>query len=46
MDTCVHGMLQFIDYFKKGFPHVSTQSFDEGEIDMRTTNDTSDQAGS
>ena len=37
---------QFIDYFKKGFPHVSTQSFDEGEIDMRTTNDTSDQAGS
>ena len=35
-------MLQFIDHFKKRLPYVSTQSFNEGEINWRITNDTSD----
>ena len=38
----VHGMLQFIDNFKKRLPYVSTQSFNDGEINVRITNDTSD----
>ena len=35
-------MLQFIDHFEKRLPYVSTQSFNEGEINWRITNDTSD----
>ena len=33
----------YIHHLKSGFPYVSAQSFNEGEINMGTTNDTSDQ---
>ena len=45
MDAYMEGYRQFIDHFKKAFPYVFTQIFNEGEINMRTTNDTSDQGG-
>ena len=37
---------QYIDHFKSGFPYVSAQSFNKGEINMGITNDTSDQTSS
>ena len=36
---------QHIHHFKGGFRYVSAQSFNEGEINMETTNDPSDRAG-
>ena len=44
IDTFIECYGQYIDHFKSGFPYVSSQSFNEGPINVRTTNDTSDQA--
>ena len=45
MDAYMECYRQFIDHFKKGFPYVSTQILNEGQINMRKANDTSYQAG-
>ena len=44
MDTHMECYRQCIHHFKSGFPYVSAQSFNEGEINMGIINDTSDQA--
>ena len=45
MDTYMKCYRQHIHHFKGGFRYVSAQSFNEGEINMETTNDPSDRAG-
>ena len=44
MDTYMKCYRQHIHHFKRGFRYVSAQSFNEGEINMETTNDSSDWA--
>ena len=34
---CIECYRQYIHHFKKGFPYVSKQSFNEGEINMSIT---------
>ena len=46
MDTYMECTRLHIHHFKRGFPYVSAKAFNEGEINMRTTNDKSDQAPS
>ena len=41
MDTYMECYKQYIHHFKSGFPYVSAQNFNEGEINMGITNDTS-----
>ena len=43
MDTYMECYKQYIHHFKSGFPYVSAQNLNEGEINMGITNDTSDQ---
>ena len=45
MDTYMKCYRQHIHHFKGGFRYVSAQSFNEGEINMETTNDPSDRVG-
>ena len=45
MDTYMKCYRQYIRHFKRGFRYVSAQSFNEEEINMETTNDSSDWAG-
>ena len=42
--TYIECYRQYIHHFKSWFPYVSAQGFNEREINMGTTNDTSDQA--
>ena len=44
IDTYMECYRQYIHHFKSGFPYVSAQSFNEGQINVGITNETSDQS--